>query len=606
MPFASVSPSADLKAQLGRLRDGDPFLAYDLASQATREWPGEVYFRHVQAHALARTGAPLAALKLLESLYEDGRRDAETLGLLGRVWKDLARLATSEREKRAQLERARAYYREGTESAEHNGHAAGCYPGINAAAISALLGDEDAARQLASRAAGLAAEAPREYWSVATLAEAALIARDFEKARTHFTEAQLLSPTPMQSASTRRQARLLAAQLLGRADAFDACFHVPPVVVFIGHLTDEPQRPSPRFPESLVPTAAANLRRRLAELGACVGYASAARGGDLLFHEALREAGGESRIVLPLDPEVFREVSVSGSDPAWEPRFDAALRHAQPFRIATNNSSTADGLAFEFGLRYLLGLAQLRARELDTPLRGLVLWDGTIGDGHGGTAWGVSHLLAAGIAVDNVFPGREGPVREAPSVGAGLTVDGRCLHALLFADCKGYSKLREEQITAYIRQLYTGVARLIARLDRTQHAAPLAANTWGDGLFLVFADVRAACHFAVALRDAVVHRQPEIDLPADVRLRIGLHAGPIQPFEDPITRRPGYVGSNITFAARIEPIADENQICASEPFAALTADAGLSEFHFEYLGLKEFGKGFGTYPLYQLRAARLE
>jgi class 3 adenylate cyclase len=305
-------------------------------------------------------------------------------------------------------------------------------------------------------------------------------------------------------------------------------------------------------------------------------------------------------VVLPLEVAAFQAVSVAGADPAWEARFGEALGRAKSVRVANSHSSTADGVAFEYGSRILLGLARLEAQRLETELRALVLWDGRAGDGGGGTAWVIGHLLALGVAVENVYPGREGVITEAPPAPA-LPDDGqRPIRALLFSDCMGYSKLREEQIAEYTRSFLTGVARLIA-LAEPEGRAPLAANTWGDGLFFVFADPAAAAAFALALRDGVRHRARALAMPPEVRLRIALHAGPVTPFQDPVTGRPNFAGMNVAFAARIEPIVPENQVCVSEAFAALAAEAGLTEFRFDYLGVTELHKEFGRHPVYQLR-----
>ncbi len=592
---------AALKASLQKIRHKDPFRAHDLAVEAMKEWPDELFFSHVQAHSLAQTGSPLHAVDLLTKLRDAGHHDPETLGLLGRAWKDIARDALSDEEQRAALRQAFDAYREGLDRAECTGECAGYYPGINAAAVGVLLGLNGEAFTLARRAAVLAKKvsAP-DYWSTATLGEAALILGELELARAHYRAAQQHPHDVGQRASTRRQARLIAGHHHGNASLLDDCFQIPPVLVFVGHLTDAPDRATPRFPESMASAVAANLRSCLARLQPSIGFASAARGGDLLFIEAMQARDADVRVILPLESDVFRSVSVSGGAPEWETRFDAALRDL-PVTIANNHSSAADGIAFEYGTRILIGHARLRARQLDTPLHALALWDGEVGDGHGGTAWAITHLRQRGASVENIYPGREGGIEETPAASATPPVADRRIHALLFSDCKGYSKLREEQIGIYTQQFLTAVARLIARLGETHQAAPVAANTWGDGLFLAFEDVRAAGFFALSLRDGVRRRSAELGLPPEVCIRIGLHAGPVLPFVDPITGCDNFAGVNVAFAARIEPIAAENQVCVSEPFAALAADAGLDDFQFDYLGVTPFAKGYGSYPLYQLR-----
>jgi hypothetical protein len=297
-----------------------------------------------------------------------------------------------------------------------------------------------------------------------------------EEARTLYLAAQRLSPPLPQVATTRRQARRLGAALALDVDALDSCFHVPPVLLFAGHLTDAPGRATPRFAESMAAEVATRLRASVARTGGALGFSSAARGGDVLFLEALDALEIESRVVLPLEVEAFQEVSVAGADPAWPARFTEALTRAKSVRIANSHSSTADGTAFEYGNRILLGLARLEAQRLETELRALVLWDGRAGDGGGGTAWVIGQLLALGVSVENVYPGREGFITTVPPMSVRAEDGGRPIRALLFSDCVGYSKLREEQIVAYTSAFLAGVAKLIG-LAEPEGRAPLAANT---------------------------------------------------------------------------------------------------------------------------------
>ena len=66
--------------------------------------------------------------------------------------------------------------------------------------------------------------------------------------------------------------------------------------MFAGHMLDHPDRPAPRFPPALEAAAAQAIRDRLVgtlkhSRRGCIGIASAARGGDILFHEQARVLG---------------------------------------------------------------------------------------------------------------------------------------------------------------------------------------------------------------------------------------------------------------------------------------------------------------------------
>lgn len=581
----------------------DPFTAYDVAGEGLVHFRGDVLLRQRQALALARTGSLLGARRILEDLIAEGHHDPETLGLHGRVWKDLAAQAGDAPTRVAALRESRASYARGLAAAEAAGDPHGYYPGINAAALSVWLDEPESAARFSRRAEACAALVPeQDYWVVATLAEAALIRGDLERARALYTRAAAFNPPPDQLASTRRQARALARHVLGDITACDSCFRIAPVTLFLGHLTDAPDRPKPRFPEAMVPAIRERLRAWVAASGTRIGYACAARGGDLLFLECLREVGAETQIVLALEKDAFRAASVhTPAEPAWNQAFETALAQATAVRVANRHSSYADGLAFEYATRQLIGLARLRARQLDAGLKAVVLWDGQPGDRTGGTAWAVQRLLESGIETENIHPARAGRVTVT---GLAANPDSgphdRAIRAILFSDCKGYSRLREEEVVEHTRQFLGGVAHLIARSP----APPLVANTWGDGLFLVFRDVREAGQFALQLREAAAQQAPDFGLPPGISLRIGLHAGPVSPLRDPVTGLSNFVGVNVALAARIEPITAENQIFTSEAFAALCAEAGLDDFAFEYLGSTTFAKNYGNLPLYRFHLMR--
>ncbi len=607
MPDTDATPAAALTLAESHRRvaqcwDLDPFTAYESATDGLRHFPSDVLLQQKQAHALARTGSRQRARTILETLVAQGHQDAETMGLLGRVWKDIAKHATSESERVESLRHSLECYASGLASAESADDPNGYYPGINAASLSVQLGEREAALDFARRTEACVQKiTERDYWAVATLAEIALIRGEPEGARRFYREAVALHPAPEKMSVTRRQARVLAECVLGDAAICDDCFPLSSVTIFIGHLTDAPDRTQARFPESMVPLVRERLAACLAAQGTRIGYASAARGGDLLFLRSLQEMGAETHVVLPFEVETFRAHSVETSaEPVWTARFREALADARSVHIASQRSSATDPLTFEFALRILVGLAKLRARVLEVEVRAIVMWDLLPGDGSGGTAWAVQELLRQGIPIENIHPGHPGPITEMATPTEPVPPaprDGdRAIRAILFSDCKGYSKLHDVETVEYTRRFLSAVARLLSAADDP----PLATNTWGDGLFLVFRDVSHAGKFAIRLRDAAT-RGVGFDLPPGLRLRIGLHAGPVSPLQDPVTHRANFAGVNISLAARIEPITQENQIYASESFAALCAEADLTDFKFEYIGSTPLAKDYGTIPLYQFQ-----
>ncbi len=129
----------------------------------------------------------------------------------------------------------------------------------------------------------------------------------------------------------------------------------------------------------------------------------------------------------------------------------------------------------------------------------------------------------------------------------------------------------------------------------------LWANTWGDAIAAVFADVAAGAEVALALHDTLARiDMAAIGFPADLHLRIGGHAGPVIPNPDPVTGIAAYWGRELTRAARIEPRTPEGQVYVTDAFAALLALEPDVPFTTEYMGRITTAKDFETIPMYRL------
>lgn len=92
----------------------------------------------------------------------------------------------------------------------------------------------------------------------------------------------------------------------------------------------------------------------------------------------------------------------------------------------------------------------------------------------------------------------------------------------------------------------------------------------------------------------------EAGLQANSQIRIALHTGAVFCGFDPIIGRDNYFGSNVTRAARIEPITAQGMVYTSEDFAATLAATGRDDFLLEYIGEMELAKGYGRSRIYRL------
>lgn len=77
------------------LAQGEPLLAYDVVSAGLEIWPKDVRLRQLQGLALSRSEATERANAILENLRREQGTGEETLGMLGRTYKDLAATAAT-------------------------------------------------------------------------------------------------------------------------------------------------------------------------------------------------------------------------------------------------------------------------------------------------------------------------------------------------------------------------------------------------------------------------------------------------------------------------------------------------------------------------------
>lgn len=334
---------------------------------------------------------------------------------------------------------------------------------------------------------------------------------------------------------------------------------------------------------------------------------SAACGSDILFLEALSELEGETHIVLPHERENFLKESVDiipGS--IWPQRFEQVLAKATEVIIPTHYNLEESNIAYEYTNRILYGLAKMRAEHLDTELMPMAVWNQQIG-GVGGTAkavefwqrWNdrveiidIEEILKSVVARKETLHGTLVQEKSIPEE------KDRLIMALLFADVKGYSKLKEKQISLFVEHFLGAVAKF----ETNSAFKPVMKNTWGDGLFYVFPVVRDAGLFALELCNAVQSTDWEkVGLPANLNLRVALHAGLVYQYTDPITGSKNYTGTHVSYAAKIEPITPPGKVYSSQAFAAMVASEGVKEFTCDYVGQTPLAKSYGTFPTYHVR-----
>jgi class 3 adenylate cyclase/tetratricopeptide (TPR) repeat protein len=597
------------------LKLGEPLLAYDVAAEGIKYFPNDARMRQLLALALARSGAVESANGILAKLHQEGHRDEETLGLLARTHKDLARETSDALEAAQHFRQAYKFYAQAYQAT------GGYWSGINVATLALLLGEREKAVVLAREVAekcraelGRAGEHTGDrYWLLSTLGEAALLLGQWPEAEDWYGQAVELGRGDWGSLqSTRHNALLLLKHLGGDQALVERVFHFPSVVVFVGHMVDQRDRKIPRFPFQAEQAVKDTIRQRLEEVNAGFGYASAACGSDILFHEAILEREGESHLVLPYEKELFIEDSVDiVGNPEWVARCNAVMTRAIEVQQASKRSLICGSVSYTFANLMLHGLASVHAEQLETKLVPMAVWDGKPGDGPHGTASTVERWQSSGLPVE-IINLREVLSQRGPDVASHTSASAPTvsrlttetvpefpseIRALLFADAQGFSELTDDQIPRFVEH-FLGLA---GRLASDSAHKPLIKNTWGDGLYFVFSNVREAGQFALDLRDGVCLTDWSTKGLPNLNLRIGLHAGPVFSCIDPVTQQANYIGAHVSRAARIEPITPTGQVYCSQAFAALAAAEGVKEFRCEYVGQTSMAKKYGTFPTYVVR-----
>lgn len=593
-------------------REGELFRAYDLARQALAKFPDDVPLGYRAVLCLASTGATPQAFELLDRLRLDKRAEASISKPMGldiaalrpRLMKDAA-FAAAGPERAALLSAAAKAYAAVYRRAHQAGHPEAYYPGINGATLLLLAGDEPGAMTLAGEVLDqLAIHAPerKSYYEVATEVETRLILGDVARARdaAQGLRAQMRREAHADyrgMAATVRQLRLVV-DAKGVAEAWQDALAPPRIIHYSGHIIAAPGVPG-RFPAEQEARVKGAIEKLLADEDVGFGYGSLAAGADILFAEALLARGASLHLVLPFDRDEFVEISVRPAGPGWVERFEkcyGAARANGAVHFATEDHYLGDDHLFAYCSQLAIGLALLRARHLSASAEQMVVWNGKQSDGAAGTGadvaiWEHTGLPRKIITVGDAFQ----PAPSCPSPHRGIE---RRPHAMLFGDMHGFSGLRDDQLPRFIKLVLGCFARVIA----ARGSDVLLANTWGDGLFLVFDDAGKAAGCALELQEAVGRLDLAGEgLPVDMGLRIGLHLGPVYSARDPVLGRENFFGVHVSRAARIEPVTPEGSVYVTETMAAVLALYNSDDFICEYVGNTEAAKDYGTLRMFLLR-----
>lgn len=417
---------------------------------------------------------------------------------------------------------------------------------VNAASLATFLDRRDLSLELAEEVISQCWEeynrhgTTSEYWIPASMGEAYLIRGDYgTSARWYGSAASHLCGRLGQIKSARTNAMMLIESLdiaEDEASRILDSIRIPRIVVFAGHRIDRPGHSAARFPDSIASRVKKRLRKSLLGLRPDIGVASAADGGDLIFHECLIEMGRSTHVILPSPVRHFRSSLEEISTGGWLPRFDRVLENAHRIEISStsrfeHDSSEACRMAADYMLEYAAELAE----SFGGDLTGVVIWDERSNEQPGGTGYVVAAMRRMGLepvkvsvndltgkpsssvkrrdSVD-VFPYRENSIYEP--VARPLAV---------VRPSEAYSS--EEKLASDLSRLSTYISGLCA-----EHSVRiLSASSISDRVCLVPESVEDACRLCAGLADI-----PE-GLPA---VSLLLHAGLVMMLDSTMTGRRDY------------------------------------------------------------------
>jgi len=603
-----------------------PLKGLEVANAGLLAFPNDPYLQHAKGLALVRSGATIDAIHVLDELLEATPLDRlaetdphllqEVLGLMARTEKDAAFQATSTAERDTRLASALQYYNEAYRKT------GGYWVGINVATLRTLLDQEIEAQDIAQRVyqdaereltKSLSKASADRYWILATLGEAAMNLRNWGQAEDWYRQAYEASGKAWGNLRSTRFHLEKLIEHFGR-DIADAqrWLPLPKIAIFTGHMIDEPTRLVPRFPSRLEPAVGQAIHGWLDENQIDIGFSSAARGGDILFLEAMQERGSETHIILPFGEDEFVKTSVElPGETVWTGRFNNVLKYATTVIRAVRNGTDQGPIAYEYTNELIAGSGKIKARELGTTVQGLALWDGQTGP-TGGTFDAIHSWYCHGIDVTSIDLSsiekdegtaiRMGRVSLACEIEVVETTaddpsDVR-LMSMLFADAVGYSQMNDREVRLFLEHYLPRVADLLGGFG----SSILVRETAGDGLYLAFDSVSAAGQCSLDLAE-MVESTPwcELGFSSPIRLRVAMHCGPIILGHDPITGLRKGVGVHVSRTARLEPKTPPGLVYASEAFAAFCELSSKLPFRCHYVKQLALAKRYGSFPTYLLR-----
>lgn len=464
---------------------------------------------------------------------------------------------------------------------------------INAATLALTLGEQELSIKLADE---VIKECWDEYnkhgttstfWIPASLAEAYLVKGEFNSAVRWYKAARShISNNLGWIKTTRRNSQLLLNVLKPDKELEDQIMNSIPrlrVAVFAGHRVDHPGQLKIRFPQEISDRMKFRMRKKLGNLRLDIGIASAADGGDILFHECLQEMGKRTHVILPSPVNHFREKLAKSAGKEWMNRFGRVIDNADRIEISSASRLESNGEStYTLCTDFMLGTALDIARTYDAELIPIVVWDGQTAGKKGGTSYVVSRLKKLGFAPEKIPLSdlvKQKPVKQ-----------NRCPHEKEYSNSNlgfyepmvrpvvaistGMSEESEEKNASLLNTLAESVFRLCEQESiRIIHSGILSGE-----IYIVFSTIKDAMNFV----DSFLSSKK-----GPINHSLVIHAGIVIETESSLTGRRDFYSREIEEAlSLIMNLRAPSNICTMQikSLIAVHLESGLN---FQYRGIFE-------------------
>ena len=148
--------------RLGELADkvGQAMFALDVLGEGLRHHQADLRLTQLFSLSKIKCGYLIDARDLLSQLVKQGNQDEETLGILGRVYKEMWLNSSAGSPDHPSLKQSRNLYLKAFINTRGN------YSGINAASLSLIMGDTDTAHKLARKVISICSDSLKADYKV--------------------------------------------------------------------------------------------------------------------------------------------------------------------------------------------------------------------------------------------------------------------------------------------------------------------------------------------------------------------------------------------------------------------------------------------------------